>query len=305
MRSPSTSAGQGDVAAPHTSKSSLPGKGSMRSRDRFAFGANWARFLRTVNEERIATCMASLQTMLEVEHLAGQRFLDVGSGSGIFSLAARRLGATVHSFDCDSASAACTAELRRRYSPDDAQWAVETGSVLDRAYLARLGRWHIVYAWGVLHHTGDMWQAMENVIDLVRPGGVLFLALYNDQGYKSRLWALAKRTYNRHPVTRPGLVAFNFLRAWGLTSLLDLLFLRPFSSWRTYKRSRGMSPWWDVLDWIGGWPYEVATADAVFDFYRHRGFTLRRLVTSQGIGCNQFLFDSAPALPLPLPPDPR
>lgn len=208
----------------------------------------------------------------------------------MFSLAARRLGAVVHSFDVDPAAADCAQRLRQRFYPDDTHWIVETGSILDRDYVGRLGEWDIVYAWGVLHHTGNLWQAMENVVNLVAKNGFLFLAVYNDQGYKSRLWALAKRSYNRHVWTRPALIAFNFLRAWGLTTVLDFLFLKPFSTWKNYHRERGMSPWWDVIDWIGGWPYEVAKPEEVFDFYLERGFSLRRLVTTQGLGCNQFVF---------------
>src|SRR5579862_3362056 len=124
--------------------------------DRFAFGANWAEFLRLLSEERIARAEASLRDMLDVEHQRGKSFLDIGSGSGLFSLAARRLGARVRSFDYDAQSVACTAELRRRYFPDDPSWTVERGSALDEAYLRALGKHDVVYSWGVLHHTGDM-----------------------------------------------------------------------------------------------------------------------------------------------------
>jgi 2-polyprenyl-3-methyl-5-hydroxy-6-metoxy-1,4-benzoquinol methylase len=109
--------------------------------------------------------------MLKVERLDGKSFLDIGSGSGLFSLAARRLGARVHSFDYDQQSVACTAELRRRYFPSAGDWVVERGSALDRDYLARLGTFDVVYSWGVLHHTGDMWRALENVKPLVAERG--------------------------------------------------------------------------------------------------------------------------------------
>jgi len=86
------------------------------------------------------------------------------------------------------------------------------------------------------------------------------------------------------------LLTYGLIRAWGITTLLDFYHLRPFASWRTYHRERGMSPWWDVVDWIGGWPYEVATPEAIFRFYRDRGFRLQELVTRQGSGCNEFVF---------------
>ena len=89
---------------------------------RFAFGENWTRFLATLDDERITIAEQSLREMLGVEQLTGKSFLDIGSGSGLFSLVARRLGARVYSFDYDPQSVACTAELRRRYFPDDEQW---------------------------------------------------------------------------------------------------------------------------------------------------------------------------------------
>ncbi len=257
---------------------------------RFAFGKNWLRFLSSVTAAHVEASATSLQAMMEVQSLSGKTFLDVGCGSGLSSLAARRLGARVLSFDVDPESVAAAQALRERFAPGDPDWEITVGSVLDRQWLDTLGRWDVVYAWGVLHHTGAMWEALDNVVHLVASDGYLFLALYNDQGYKSRLWALAKRTYVEHPWSRPFLVLFNLVRAWGLTSLIDLISLRPFHSWRTYARERGMSPWWDVIDWIGGWPYEVATPEEVFHFCRRHGYSLQNFQLSQGLGCNQFVF---------------
>jgi 2-polyprenyl-3-methyl-5-hydroxy-6-metoxy-1,4-benzoquinol methylase len=172
----------------------------VASGERFEFGKNWAAFLSIVDEERISMAEASLKEMLECEDLNGKRFLDIGSGSGLFSLAARRLGATVHSFDFDSNSFSCTQELRRRFFPGDANWRIEQGSALDADYVSGLGKFDIVYSWGVLHHTGEMWRALENAVLPVNEGGKLFIAIYNDTGSQAHRWHWIKKTYCRLPV---------------------------------------------------------------------------------------------------------
>src|SRR5215213_1120252 len=130
---------------------------------RFSFGENWREFLEHIDDQRIEIAEKAILSLLGQQRLDGLTFLDIGSGSGLSSLAARRLGARVHSFDYDPQSVACTQELKRRYFPEDSDWTVEEGSVLDRDYLESLGKFDIVYSWGVLHHTGDMWRALENV----------------------------------------------------------------------------------------------------------------------------------------------
>lgn len=257
---------------------------AIKSGERFTFGENWTRFLRTLDDRRIAAARASLQAMLGVESLAGLRFLDIGSGSGLFSLVARQLGATVSSFDFDPASVACTRELKRRYFESDSQWRVDEGSVLDPAYIASLGEHDVVYSWGVLHHTGSMYQALTNAASRVAPGGKLFIAIYNDQGFISRYWTFVKRKYNQNLLYRWLMILIHAPYLTGLRFVVRAL---------TGRRplERGMSLWTDTIDWLGGYPFEVASPEQIFRFFRDRGFSLRELRTCRGrMGCNEFVF---------------
>lgn len=259
---------------------------------RFEFGANWDRFRVLIDEHRIKLSEEALCEMLGVEQLDGMEFVDVGCGSGLSSLAARRRGARVVSFDYDPVAVRCTQRLRDHFRPGDADWEVRHGSVLDPDFLAGLGRFDVVYSWGVLHHTGNMWRALEEVVRLVRPGGLLFIAIYNDQRWKSRVWACVKRAYVSSPrVFRPFYEVPAFAVLWAGNIVKNTLRGDPLADLRAGVRERGMSAWHDLRDWIGGYPFEVARPEEIFEFYKRRGFTLEKLRTAGGgLGCNQFVF---------------
>ena len=274
----------------------------MSNKDRFEFGENWARFLSTLDDKRVAVAKQSLQDLIQVNDFSQLRFLDAGSGSGLFSLAASQLGADVTSFDLDQNSVACTRQLKERFCPDSTSWNVLFGSLADRDFLNTLGRFDVVYCWGVVHHTGEMWNCIENLLPLVKPGGRIVLAIYNDEAYISRIWQGIKRTYQKLPkIIRPIYIAaigsvafFKRLFVTVLACCLRLITLKnpliPVLNWARETNSRGMHGWYDLVDWVGGWPFEVAKPEAVFRFMRDRGFALQDLSTSGGHGCNEFVF---------------
>jgi 2-polyprenyl-6-hydroxyphenyl methylase/3-demethylubiquinone-9 3-methyltransferase len=136
-----------------------------------------------------------------------------------------------------------------------------------------------------------MWKALENVAPLVAEGGKLFIAIYNDQGATSRAWKHIKQGYNALPNGLKFLVLWPcFIRLWGPTTIKDLIRGKPFYTWRTYGGVRGMSPWRDVVDWVGGYPFEVAKPEDIFDYFQSREFTLIKLKTcAGGFGCNEFV----------------
>lgn len=287
----------GQVLGEYRFDRTLEHRMEIRKGERFAFGKNWARFLSWVTPQRIELAKNSLRAALQVERLDGKTFLDIGSGSGLFSLAARLLGASVRSFDYDPRSVACTHELRRRYFPDDSNWVVEHGSVLDHAYLRSLGTYDVVYSWGVLHHTGAMWQALENVKQLVRLGGQLYVAIYNDQGAITDRWARTKRIYNMLPRPLAFLYALGVIARSEAKELLrhyrDATTRDWLRNWTDYDTisTRGMSRWYDWIDWIGGHPYERATIDQIIDAYAEDGFRLTKLVNRDtSASCNEFVF---------------
>lgn len=266
---------------------------------RFSFGRNWKRFSLVIDEERIAAAVSNLEALLGGAEIAGKKFLDIGCGSGLSSLAALRLGADVEAFDYDVDSVEATEANLQRFAPTK-NWKVTRGSVLDSHFISKLGTFDVVYSWGVLHHTGDMWKGIDLAASAVAPGGLLVLALYNDQGGASRRWLAIKRLYGRSPnVVRWALVLTVGLWFDGRSALLRLIRGQnplPFSDWNKRKTQRGMSVWHDLVDWVGGYPFEVAKPEQVLGRLKPSGFVLEALVTQGGgHACNEYLFVKAPA----------
>ena len=269
----------------------------------FAFGRNWRSFLKHyLTDERIEEAARSLREFCGPEAINQKSFIDVGCGSGLFSLAAMHLGASrIVSIDVDADSVACCESLRQTTGAPS-NWQVRRGSILDAGDIAAIGSFDMVYAWGVLHHTGNMWQAVTNAASLACPGGYLYIAIYNKEERfrihrdgrigSSRFWKFEKRIYSSLPWVVQNLIDYVLMSL--LIAIYCVSLRNPVTEIRKHKTLRGMSWRTDIKDWLGGYPYEYATAQEVMDFVSNLGFDIIKVDEKGGLVNNEFLFRKVP-----------
>ncbi|HBC72888.1 MAG: Methyltransferase family protein [Candidatus Amesbacteria bacterium GW2011_GWB1_47_19] len=261
----------------------------------FSFGKNWQNFLNSIDNLRINKSKISLSEFLGGEkNIKGKSFIDFGSGSGLFSLAAYLLGASrIVSVDIDNASLECTETLRSNYGRPT-NWSITKGSALDKQFIKSLGKFDIVYSWGVLHHTGDMYQALNNVSSLIAPRGIFYVSIYNKttswlQGGPSWQWLRIKAIYN----SSNSVIKQLMLSCYTLVQIIGLICIariNPVSYIYNYKNNRGMSWKHDLIDWLGGYPYEYATPDEIIKHLKILHLSCIKVVPTKNTGCNEFLF---------------
>ena len=276
------------------------GGAQVKTVDQYDFGANWRSFIENhLTEASREEALQSLRSFLRLDSLEGLTFVDVGCGSGLFSWAAYELGAErVLSFDVNPNSVACCTELHlEQGSPEN--WEVREASILDDDIVDELGEFDVVYSWGVLHHTGDMWKAIENAAGLVKPGGLLWIGIYNradgiglysdGRAGSSQFWEREKVLYNRLP--KVGQRAMDYAAAGGMMAAYLFAGRNPVQEIREHNKNRGMSWMVDIRDWLGGWPYEYASVEEVFKFVHQRfGYGLENLISTNTLRNNEFLF---------------
>ncbi len=271
----------------------------MADERRFEFGLNWRKFLENLDQDRIKIAEESLTEFLNLPNLHGKTFLDIGCGSGLFSRAALNLGAEkIVSFDLDDFSVQCC-QYFRELANNPPNWEIYHGSILDSGFIRSLGKFDIVYSWGVLHHTGSMWESILNSCGLVGPNGYYYIALYNKitsrngtPAWIHSFWTSIKKMYNDYP--RVGRFVLEPAAMGAYIAMLIMRFENPIKHIRNYRSHRGMRWRTDATDWIGGYPYEFATIEEVFIFIKKNfpDFILENLKSTSGRGLNWYLFQN-------------
>ena len=285
-------------------KTEHKGNKAQDTTERFAFGKNWEAFLTKFSPERLEIAQQRLLQLLRLQNLKNMSFLDIGSGSGLHSLAAWSAGAAnVLSFDFDTSSVNATQSLWEMAGKPD-NWRITQGSVLDAAFMKSLGLFDIVYSWGVLHHTGDTWQAVRNARLPLSKNGIFCIALYSKINYQNASlfgnptpeeWLQIKQAYNNASAYKKRFMEYSevwrsHLRPYKRNPLrfaracIDLSKII-----QGYKKSRGMDFMTDVRDWLGGWPMDFVEEGAVVRFCKYE-LGLEALDIITGEGNTEFIF---------------
>lgn len=255
----------------------------------FDFGQNWKDFSENaLDRVHYQQARAHFAELLKDIPLTGATFLDIGFGQGLSLLCANAAGARIHGLDINPKCREAFLVNARQLEGSAPEAKIIVGSVLDAGSLATVQAWapegfDVVHSWGVLHHTGNMWHAIENAASLVRPGGRFVVAIYN-RHWTSRMWTVIKRVYVTSP--RPIKRILNW-------TFVPVIYLAKLATTRRnpLKMERGMDFYYNVVDWIGGYPYEYANRSEIEQFVTKLGFVEERFVpTIVPIGCNEFVF---------------
>ena len=260
----------------------------------FDFGSNWKEFsAKALSPEKIQQARNDFQTLMAGINIRGVTLLDIGFGQGLTLLISTELGAITAGCEINPISIEVL-EFNKQKFPKikDCSIPIITGSILDPKIISDLKKvdflhgnlYDIVHSWGVLHHTGNMWEAIKITSDLVKPNGHFIISIYN-RHWTSKIWLLIKWLYNKSPQIIKKLLVYTFF---------PIIYVAKYivTGKNPAKSKRGMDFYFDVIDWVGGYPYEYATKDEIAKYVENLGFKCLRCISATvPTGCNQFVFE--------------
>jgi len=256
----------------------------------FDFGENWLAYSKTaLTSERILSSREAFKKLISGIPIEGKTFLDVGFGQGLSSLCAAQLGAQVYGIDINQKNVKAFEVTKRSFEIlGSERMDMCVGSILLTEDIKPLQEkqargFDIVHSWGVLHHTGDMAQAFENCRKLVKKNGAFIVAIYN-RHWSSPIWRLIKKFYCSSP---------KLLQRTLITIFIPIIFLAKFAVTlkNPLKSERGMDFFIDIVDWVGGYPYEYASINDIQALADRHGHEAPRIEKAKvPTGCNEFVF---------------
>lgn len=265
----------------------------MKFIQQFDFGENWVDFSNAVSSESFNQARQQFLELTGEVINEDKSFLDVGFGQGFNLLSATVQGMDVVGCDINPKCAEALKINVEHFGLDGANEKVHIhiGSILDDSTISLLaddtlsdnGQFDIVHSWGVLHHTGNMNKAIDNAVSLVKPGGHFVVALYNKH-WTSPIWTGIKWFYCHVP---------SFIQKAMVHTLYGVIWLAKLVVTRKnpFKMQRGMNFYHDVVDWVGGYPYEYASQKEVVEMLKMHGMSLEKVIPAEvPTGCNQFVF---------------
>ena len=255
----------------------------------FKFGENWKNFSNLIDNNRLKEAVTSLKKLTNKKSLNNLSFLDIGCGSGLSSLAAIQLNCKkIYAIDQDEQSIKTTKKVLQK-----SRFKKVKVEKKDLFTLNEKEKFDIVYSWGVLHHTGNMLEAIKKSTKMVSKNGMLILALYKKTKL-CNLWKIEKYIYKSSPKVIQNFIKNLFIFLFKLAMILKR---KNFSNYiNDYKTKRGMDFYHDVHDWLGGYPYESISIEEIskimdkFGYKMIRSFQVKKQIGFFGTGCDEYVF---------------